>query len=272
MNLSVINITPEIAVKLLAFNTGNRPLRRHNVNYWKSAIIGNAVSLTHQGIAIAGTLDNPIRVIDGQHRLLGIAETGISVKMVVCENAPEDSFMNLDNGMTRSLGDRAGISSQQAQMANVFYYLSQGGKTVKAPVRLIQEIHETIHPFAVHVVNKHMRSLSLTPIRAAFVLQQRAYKTNMAEEFQNGEFGVLPESLNALYRRQSTRPFGIGGGSNQQAAFCATWRAIRRPSMSKIYAPASPLDEAAEIVHEIFPEIHELVLNYRSEQPSEMAS
>ena len=83
MRLSVMTVTPELAEKFLSVNYVNRQVRARNVLYWKTAIIGNAIPLTHQGIAITGTIDNPKRLIDGQHRCLAIIETGRSVDFVV---------------------------------------------------------------------------------------------------------------------------------------------------------------------------------------------
>jgi hypothetical protein len=263
MKLSVITITPEIAARFLAVNLGNRQLRRGNVAYWRSAIIGNAVSLTHQGIAIAGTIEDPIRLIDGQHRLAAIVETGISVDFVVCENAPLESFKNLDNGMVRSLGDRAGLTASEAQMANALYYYAQAGSTAKPPVKLIQEINEIINPYASLVAHRKHRSLSLVAIRAAFVMQQKKYGTNHSVEFQNGEFGALTDSLNALYRRQSINPLGIGGGSAAFLVFCSTWRAICRPSLSRVYISGAPSEEASEIIRSVIPEVFDAIAKYR---------
>ena len=262
MRLSVMTVTPKLAEKFLSVNNVNRPVRRKNVQYWKSAIIGDAVPLTHQGIAITGTIENPKRLIDGQHRCLAIIETGRNVDFVVSENTPEEAYACVDNGLPRSMADRAGITTEEAQLNTSLYYLSLGGKNLKPTVKLIQEIHQIIKPWSTHVLNKKRRSLSLVAIRLAFLCQQRVYKSNYSEEFQDGQFGVLPESMNALYRRQSTRPLGQGGGSAAAALFCATWRAITRPSNSKIYAPISPLEEAQNIVNSVFPEIRELRMKY----------
>lgn len=266
MKLTVVKITPEIATNLLNVNTQNRQFRRAHINYWKSCLIGNAVTLTHQGIAIAGTLDNPILLLDGQHRLKAIQETGISMVSVLCENCPLGAFDNMDNGMPRSMANRAKLTSGEAQMASAFYYYSRAGMTEKPPVKLIQNIHDLINPYAKYVVNERKKSLSLVPIRAAFVVQQGTKGTNMSQEFQTGQFGVMTESLNALYRRQSTRPIGIGGGCSAQAAFCATWRAIARPSLTKVVPPAAPSEEAAYIIETQFPEVFQLIKNFNPNQ------
>jgi hypothetical protein len=47
------------------------------------------------------------------------------------------------------------------------------------------------------------------------------------------------------------------------ALFCATWRAIMRPSNSKIYMPSAPLEEARNTIHAVFPEIGQLFDEYK---------
>ena len=266
MTQRIVLITPEIAKRFLAVNFTdnhkNRPVKRHNVAYWKSVLVGGAITTTHQGIAIAGTVSDPIAMIDGQHRCIAIVETGIPARFWVAEYTPLEAFANIDNGMPRSMADRAGITGAEAQLANAFFYIGFPGGACKPCVRLIQEIHDIITPYASHVANSKKRALSITPIRAAFVVGQKKHGTNLSNEFQNGEFGVLTESLNALYRRQSTNPIGCGGGSNQQAAFCAAWRAISRPSNTKVYAPSSPREEARGIITQEFPEIVEIIASY----------
>jgi len=248
---------------LLSVNTGNRQIRRKNVNYWKHCLAGDAVTLTHQGVAITGTLSNPQRLIDGQHRLLAILETGIPCQLVVAENAPPESFMNLDNGMVRSLGDRADITSKEATMANIFYYIL-ANRTERPPVKLIREINDIISPYACLVADDRKRAISLASIRAAFVVQQKVRGFNQSQEFQQGCFSSLPESLNALYRRQSTNPLGLGGGNAGSVAFCATWRAITRPSISRIYSSTNSSEEARNIASNAFPEIVSVMGNYKS--------
>jgi hypothetical protein len=261
MRLSVMTVTPDLAKRLLSVNHINRPITRQNIQYWKTAILGNAVPLTHQGIAISGTIENPKRLIDGQHRCLAIIETGISVDFVVSENTPIEAFECVDNGMPRSMAYRAGITPDEASMCNSLFYMAATNKA-KAPTQLIKEIYELIEPLIKNVAHKKRRALSVIPIRLAFVLQQKVYKTNYSEEFQDGQFNLLPESMNALYRRQSTRPFSTAGGTAQVSLFCATWRAITRPSNSKIYIPSTPTEEARVLIHTVLPEIVYILQKY----------
>jgi hypothetical protein len=57
--------------------------------------------LTHQGVAIS----QDGHIIDGQHRLTAIAESGISVEMLVSRDVPDDVFDVVDVGLVRSPAD-----------------------------------------------------------------------------------------------------------------------------------------------------------------------
>lgn len=44
-------------------------------------------------------------LIDGQHRLEAVIESGKSIEILVCRNVPDEAFMELDTGGTRTPGD-----------------------------------------------------------------------------------------------------------------------------------------------------------------------
>lgn len=60
--------------------------------HWK--LTGEAIKFNTRG-----------ELIDGQHRLEAIIESGKSVQILVCRNVPDEAFMELDTGGTRTPGD-----------------------------------------------------------------------------------------------------------------------------------------------------------------------
>ena len=101
IQLSVTNITPTLAKKLLSKNTVNRPVRNGWVDTLERVMQDGKFVTTHQGIALAddGSL------LDGQHRLMAIAKSGIAQKMVVASGVPAGTFIALDQGERRTLAD-----------------------------------------------------------------------------------------------------------------------------------------------------------------------
>jgi hypothetical protein len=101
MESKTILITPELAEELLTRNPRNRPFAKSNLNYLKSQLNSGEWKLTHQGIAIC--LDGTI--LDGQHRLKAVQETGISVEMLVTTSIDPNVFSVLDTGKKRNGAD-----------------------------------------------------------------------------------------------------------------------------------------------------------------------
>jgi len=102
MKTKVKTITPEMATEMLKGNTTNRNPRQAHVDALASEMTNDRWLLTHQGICIAsdGTL------LDGQHRLLAIKQSGRSVEMLVTTDADAGLMDAVDVGLKpRSVGD-----------------------------------------------------------------------------------------------------------------------------------------------------------------------
>ena len=88
-------ITKDIADRYLCNNPLNRTIKKKVECIKHDLMHGNFV-LTHQAIALSE--DNEL--IDGQHRLTAISETGIPAWMWVCHNAPRSA--KIDRGTSRT--------------------------------------------------------------------------------------------------------------------------------------------------------------------------
>jgi hypothetical protein len=97
-NTYVVNVSPDIAKAWLVSNNFNRPKNPATVARHLRQILEGRWRLTHQGIAF--TEDGIL--IDGQHRLFAIAESGQSVPMRVCVNESPENFSVIDCGRNRS--------------------------------------------------------------------------------------------------------------------------------------------------------------------------
>lgn len=114
-------ITPEIASKILERNTNNRNLNKSAVAYYKEQIERGAWQVNGESIKIAhdGTL------LDGQHRLRAVVESGKPIKTFVARGLSEESFKTIDAGKSRTHADylkingREGALSQLAAAARV---------------------------------------------------------------------------------------------------------------------------------------------------------
>lgn len=105
-------ISPEQAAKWLERNDSNRNVNVAKVKKMAKDMREGHWDTTHQGIAIAsdGTL------VDGQHRLLAIVESGMTVRMNVTFNAAKSQ--HIDSGNIRSMANRVQMSEYDMSWTN----------------------------------------------------------------------------------------------------------------------------------------------------------
>ena len=84
-------ITPEMASGLLSKNTHNRTISKVKVTQMVNDIKSGRFETTHQPVAIAEDGE----LIDGQHRLTAIVESGIAVELLVAYNAPRSTKIDI---------------------------------------------------------------------------------------------------------------------------------------------------------------------------------
>jgi len=96
----VESITPAIAKKLLLSNTHNRTVGI-KVRAYSLAMMRGEWKLNGEAIKIAA--DGAI--LDGQHRLLAIIESGVTIQTLVVRGLTNDTQETMDTGKSRSLAD-----------------------------------------------------------------------------------------------------------------------------------------------------------------------
>lgn len=102
-------IGPAEASLFLQGNTANRSLKKSLVLFFEEQIKRGEWQLTHQGIAISKTG----RLLDGQHRLQAIVNTGLPVEMLVTTELSDATFAVLDTGSGRTAADVLSIDGGQ---------------------------------------------------------------------------------------------------------------------------------------------------------------
>lgn len=114
----IIEVTPERCTAWMEKRTCNRvPLKRSNVDKFKTILRSGQYRTTHQGFA----LDVHGCLIDGQHRAAAIIETGAVVTAQVTYNLSPDSFAAIDGGRVRSAGDFvAQLTDMRQSNSNVY--------------------------------------------------------------------------------------------------------------------------------------------------------
>lgn len=130
MKTEIRNVDPKLASTWLVESKDNRPLRKSHVAYLSGEMKQGRWRLTHQGIAFApdGTL------MDGQHRLQAIKESGVIVPLQISYYDTGDNinfaFPILDRGLIRSMADITRIDNKIIQIYNVLLGLGVSKKRV----------------------------------------------------------------------------------------------------------------------------------------------
>jgi len=105
-NVEMIEITPQVAIKMLSKNEGNRKIAPSTVLKYTKEMLAGEWRETHQGIAI----DETGNLIDGQNRLMAVIKSGITIKTTITTYYGDlpTIMLPLDRGKTRSLADICG--------------------------------------------------------------------------------------------------------------------------------------------------------------------
>lgn len=108
-NVTFETITPDTAKAYLTHNLVNRSVKRTTVEEYARDLKRGKFETTHQGIAF----DTEGTLLDGQHRLLAIAVTGVPARMMVTRDLPKRSAEYIDRGTSRSVQDVLSISARK---------------------------------------------------------------------------------------------------------------------------------------------------------------
>jgi hypothetical protein len=96
----LVDITPDMATDWLETRqfSGNRKASRAKVDRHAAEMKAGRWLTTHQGIAF----DTDGRLIDGRHRLMAVAASGLTIRMWVFPEQTRDTFDVIDTGYARA--------------------------------------------------------------------------------------------------------------------------------------------------------------------------
>lgn len=100
-DIRFMTITPAIATTLLDHNTNNRKRSQADTTDWAGEMDSGNWLTTHQGIAF----DRNKVLLDGQHRLTAVVESGAQVRMPVAVGLDPKVFAVIDAGRPRRAAD-----------------------------------------------------------------------------------------------------------------------------------------------------------------------
>lgn len=117
-------VSPELAQKWLTENNlSNRSMKKANLRFIKAQMQKDEFK-SQNGQSIVFSVSN--RLLDGQHRLQAMVETGKSYWFDIKLGVPDDYFTTIDNGTKRTTGDAfevKGVKYAAGVSASVTFYM-----------------------------------------------------------------------------------------------------------------------------------------------------
>ena len=224
-------VTPAMATKWLAANTGNRKSRPGHIRSLCAAMEAGEWKATHQGVAFGA--DG--RLIDGQHRLLSVVRSGVSVPMVVFTGCPVDGFAVLDSGAKRGLRDhmmKDGRIADQLAFLVRLTITTNGAAVRAAPAISLFDAMGTDMAAILNASGTTAKNRTGAGIRAAVSLRHaigspadRQYLLTQWRAWTVLSLADLSPSVGALLRRLESVGSGGGAARQKEDAACA-WRAF----------------------------------------------
>lgn len=219
MKTAIEVIGPQEAQKILAKTRENRPIRRGWVLFLADQIRRKQWQATHQGIAI----DSEGYLIDGQHRLLAVIESGQAIGLLITRGLDKSAYHNIDCGLSRTTGDRLKLlsdpKSNQIACSMVRSYVvatQPKPKAGRVPIDQIENIFLSMSDEFAGVAESFrspIPGLTRCDVGAALVCYMTKQK-NRAEEFVeqylSGEGMKKGEAPMALRDALFTRRIGYG--------------------------------------------------------------
>lgn len=203
MRSEIILVTPKQADTWLKNQGKNRKPSPTHVRYLANEIKSGRWRLTHQGIAFG----DDGRLLDGQHRLAAIIESGIATNMMVSYEVPIGEFAILDRGMPRNISVITGIPKFGAECYQFMITMAMrhSGKPSPDDVYLLHKNLSDITEKLQEYCNTSTRFFSSVPIRTAAIVSIASgevinYVHNTYRDLVLQNLRNLPDVAQALVR------------------------------------------------------------------------
>jgi hypothetical protein len=195
-------VTPELAKLFLESQGRNRtPVEKRIKLYAKTMALGEW-TLTPQGLIF----DQQDKLIDGQHRLLAVIESGRSIVFHCTWGVPKEIMMVLDQGTVRKPYQAAMIQGITATNNDFAVLRVMTAPTTKQTPRDIEGVKETLKLFekykeSIYFANKHYEAYKSKPVQSACFRAPvaRAFYTQDHERLQQFLYVLdtgIPSELN----------------------------------------------------------------------------
>lgn len=200
----IVFVTPDMARQILDGNTINRTVRKNHVISIANIMRNGDWQVTAHGIVIS---DTGI-LIDGQHRLLALIESGLDgVFMRLFFGEDENTFIAYDRGAKRSAADSLRVRKEYAEVSSFLVRMINSNYSPKVTDAKVSILLDYIQPQIdeLHAAcNTSTKYYSSAPFRTAAVMRimegrSKDYAKKTYTALVRGDILSLPPSAASLY-------------------------------------------------------------------------
>jgi hypothetical protein len=238
MQAKVEIIDVAYAKQLLEQNPHNRPISAATVRRYASDMKAGRWNNNGQGIV----LTPEGKLLDGQHRMAAIVEAQTPIGMLVVRGVPQDTFVTMDSGKPRSMGDVLAIegyvhTNTLAGIARASYGYVAGASVrypaTKATLEAFIRAHPYMQDVARYIGNRPMK-LPRSPLGAVLFLgNERRSLDGEVADFVDGLItgeglfkGDARLTLREWFAAQRMKERGRLTSETMFAAFARAWNAF----------------------------------------------
>lgn len=235
LNVSFEYVTPEKAAAWLAkLDPLQRKLRDSKVRHFESMLLQKELKCTHQGLLIS----EHDTLLDGQHRLQAIVNTGITAQLMVTRGASPCLIQFLDGGTPRTDADRLNLSRDVMAVANCIARFGRPNYevTISTKKKVMDAVGDRIQHLRDYAPS-FVKGITTAPVRAAIVLRM-AYPTNKQHAMSQYKAVSIQDYATfcpyvAEFNRQALRGATHHGAISNDDMFIRAWLAFDHRSADK---------------------------------------
>lgn len=235
MNSEVVLVSPELARTFLDRNVSNRNVRKGHVNSIANSMRRGEWKLSPQGIIIHSKTG---RLLDGQHRLLGVVESNQTVPMFVIYVDEMDVFKVLDQGAKRSTGDIFNLDPRVADTINFCCRLMLNSFGSLSPAQAEPVINSTIGTLSQGLIDycgTSRKGFSSSPVKAAVVTSvffgaDKEYAFSLYKNLILYDFDALPPIGKAFLRQLNTGSIDFSKSNGSKNTFARSLKLFDQKS------------------------------------------